>query len=437
MTYREAVDWLHSLQVFGVKLGLDNMRILLQSFAAPERAAPCVLVTGSNGKGSVVAMLTAVARARGLRVGTYTSPHLVRVEERIAIDQEPIRPRRLADTLTVVRARIERLLGERALAQHPTFFEVMTTTAFLEFRRATVGLSVLEIGMGGRFDATNVAEPLVSTVTNVALEHERWLGSTIAAIAFEKAGIARAGRPLVIGSDNGEALRRLTAEARARGACPVLAARRVNVRASRVTRRGIHAHITTPRGDYPELFVPLTGRHQIPNLRTAIATLEALPAELQPSTTQVRRGLRHTRWPGRLEYVPGRPRLLLDGAHNPHAAGFLADYLDSHERGRRVLVFGCLADKDITGLIQPLLPLFRHVVLTPIASPRAAATADLRRVVATGGAEVVEARSTAHALRIARALAGSRGLVVVCGSLYLVGEVKALIGKRTRQEIQG
>jgi dihydrofolate synthase/folylpolyglutamate synthase len=432
MNHAEALAYLEELQSLGVKLGLDNIRRLLRELGSPQADYPCVLVTGSNGKGSVAAMMTASLRAAGLRVGTYTSPHLVALEERVAVDGDGMSKRRLSQRATDVRRASDRLLASGALTQPPTFFESVTAIGLLEFSRRKVDIAVIEVGLGGRFDATNATEPLVSVVTNIALEHTRYLGNRLEDIAFEKAGIARPGRPLVVGVGGGHLMRVLRGEAERRQAEFRAAPRRTRIRLDAASRRGLVMQATTARGTYPLLRLPLPGRHQAQNVATAITALEALPKELRPSPTQIARGLARTRWPGRLEYHPGKPRLLLDGAHNPAAASNLARYLREFETDtRRVLLFGCMGDKNIEGVLTPLLRGFEGIVLTQVANPRAAPISELGEVVERQlshppqrGPVVLE-KSPRRALDQARALAGRGGLVVVCGSLYLVGDLLA------------
>jgi len=425
MRHDEALRYLLGLQKLGVKLGLDNIRRLLAAIGDPQLSQPTILIAGSNGKGSVAALVSAALGEAGHRTGRYTSPHLVRLEERIVVAGVELSPRRLARAVTELRAVIERMMVSGELARHPTFFEVVTALAFAEFACQAVDVAVIEVGLGGRFDATNTAEPVVSAITTIALEHTRYLGPTVADIAFEKSGVIRPGRPTVCGPMPRAAGAVVRARALATGARLIHARRVVRFTTEHAHRRGLRLDVRRT-GGRQIVRVALPGRHQIDNVAVAIAILEALPPELRPAPGAIARGFAAARWPGRLEYVPGRPRLLLDGAHNPHAARALARHLREFEPGRRVLLVGCLADKDVAGLLRPLARGAHRIVLTRPNNPRAASL-DVLRAHAGSGSRLVVQADLAEALATARRLAGPSGLVVACGSLYLVGDLKALL----------
>ena len=411
----DPIPWLYGLQTFGVKLGLDGIRALLELLDRPQSAFPSILVGGTNGKGSVAAMLDAMLLAHGRRTGLYTSPHLVRPNERIRIGGEDIGSAELDRVLEVVRTACERGVASGALEAHPSFFEVMTAAAMTAFHDARVDVAVLEVGLGGRLDATNAMEPLVSAIVTVGLDHVATLGGTLAAIAGEKAGILRAGRVLVSGVDQPEALAVLRAR------CAESSAMFVDAR--------------TAPFRYDDLRLPLAGAHQKANARVAVATLEAFAEArgLAIDPEAVRRGLAAVRWPGRLQLVPGRPPVLLDGAHNPQGAMALAAEL-AVERGagrpRPVLVFAAMKDKDVAGLISPLLPHVVRVVATRPGVDRAEDPEVLAATIRGAGTPAETASGPAEALARARELAGSDGFVLVAGSLYLVGSVLALLDGR-------
>ncbi len=411
----DPVIWLYGLQTFGVKLGLEGIRALLDLLDRPQGAFPSILVGGTNGKGSVAAMLDAMLLAHGRRTGLYTSPHLVRPNERIRIGGRDIGSADLDRTLDLVRAACERGLSSGALRAHPSFFEVMTAAAMTAFRDARVDAAVLEVGLGGRLDATNAMDPLVSAIVTVDLDHVATLGGTLAAIAGEKAGIVRAGRVLVSGVTQPEALAVL------RERCAASNATFLDARAA--------------AGRHDDLRLPLAGAHQRDNARVAVATLEAFAAAtgfaVDPAT--VRRGLAAVRWPGRLQLVPGRPPVLLDGAHNPQGASALAAELAARAAAgqpRPVLVFAAMKDKDVPGLIAPLLPHVARVIATWPGVDRAAEPESLAATIRSAGGEAEAAPGPAQALARARELAGRDGLVLVAGSLYLVGAVLALLEGR-------
>ncbi len=404
---------------FGIKFGLDSMQALLGELGHPEQAWPCLLVAGTNGKGSVCAYAAAALQASGLRTGLYTSPHLVRVHERIVVDGRPLSERALQSAVRAVRDAAQRLVARGRLAAHPTYFEVLTAAACVHFRRARVEVAVLEVGLGGRLDATNACQPLASAVVTIDYDHQAWLGDTLASIAREKAGVLRPGRTTVLGPLPAPARRAIEARARATGARLVRAPER-----ARVTERadGL-VDVATPRGRYPGLRA-LPGRHQRDNLLVAVRLLEAAAAAGLPvDLGRLAEATRRTRWPGRLQLVPGRPRLLLDGAHNPAGARALAAHLRLEPPC--VLVFGAMQDKDVRELAAPLFARARQVVLTSPRLPRAASPAQLQARTRGLGAQRHRQPSVGRALRLARRLAGPEGLVVVAGSLFLVGEALA------------
>ena len=422
------VAWLYALQSLGIKLGLEGIRALLELLDRPDRAFPILLVGGTNGKGSVSAMLDALFQAHGRRTGLYTSPHLVRPGERIRLFGADISPRDLDRLLVQVRDACERPGRHAALATQPSFFEVMTAAALLAFRDAAVDLAVLEVGLGGRLDATNATEPVVSTIVTVDLDHTAQLGDTLAAIAAEKAGIIRRSRALVSGVRQREALAVLRAR------CATMSATFIDARTAVGIEDGPRGtfSLRTPVAEYDDLRLPLPGSHQRENARVAAATLEAaagaLGFEIRPAA--VRDGLAATRWPGRLQIVPGRPTLLLDGAHNPAGAEALAVHLAERAASgepKPMLLFGSMKDKDLAGMLRPLSPHVARMIATRPDIPRAMDSGELAKAASELGLEAEAVPGAAAALERARVLAGDDGLVLVAGSLYLIGEVLAAL----------
>jgi dihydrofolate synthase/folylpolyglutamate synthase len=404
---------------FGMKFGLETMRALLDALGHPERAAPALLVAGTNGKGSVVAYVDQGLRASGLRVGRYTSPHLVRVNERIVVDGREITDAQLERAVDRVRRAAEVLVRAERIPAHPTHFEVVTAAAFVHFAARRVDVAVLEVGLGGRLDATNVSEPIASAIVTIARDHEAQLGSRLDAIAREKAGVVRRGRVTVLGALPRSARAAVARAARERGA------RLRDALAEGALREHADGLEVRTRERVYRGLRPLPGAHQQANLRVALALLEeARAAGLPVDLSRVSSAIGRTRWDGRLQTLPGRPPLLLDGAHNPEGARALALHLRG--LGPFVLVFGAMADKDVAGMAGPLFPLAQAVVLTRVAQPRAAAPRALARRIGPLARGARQEPTVARALARARALAGPGGRVVVAGSLFLVGEVLAL-----------
>ncbi len=399
------LEWLNALQVQGVRPGLERIRALLARLGHPELAFPAVVVGGTNGKGSVARALGGILEAAGHVVGVYTSPHLVRFHERIRVSGEEIRDAELAARLEEVRPHAE--------AVGATYFEVVTALALVHFARRGVDWAVLEVGMGGRFDATNAADPVLSVITNVGLDHQRWLGETLDQIAREKAGILRPGRPAVTAA-RGEGLRALEEEARRVGARLVVLGEAFALEEVVLEPGGV-AFTLAYEGRH-RLWAPALGEHQAANLALAAVAARLLGVDWRA----VRSGLERFMHPGRMEYLPER-RLLLDGAHNPDGARALGRALEAYFPDRpRTLVLALSEDKDPRAFAEAFAGRFARVVLTRYAAPRSMSPAALRAHFP--GAEVVE--ESAKALERALAVTPPEGLVVVAGSLYLVGEVK-------------
>ncbi|MGA6828537.1 bifunctional folylpolyglutamate synthase/dihydrofolate synthase [Nitrospira sp. NS4] len=421
MTYSAATAYLYGLQKHGIKLGLENMRALMERLGHPERRVRSLHIGGTNGKGSTAAMTAAILQAAGYRVGLYTSPHLVDFRERIRINQVMIPEQRVAE----LTGRLQAVLASDLV---PTFFELTTAMAFLYFAEAAVDVAVLEVGLGGRFDATNVVEPLACAVTTIALDHQDYLGNTERSIGFEKAGIIKPGVPVVLGRIAGEALAVIREIARERAA-PVMALERdFSLDRAGPGQFSYQGRTRAVRN----LSCALAGRHQLDNAACAVALIEAAEGKgLAVSDDAVRRGLASVLWEGRLECVEQDPAVFLDGAHNPAAAqvlaAYLGDWLASRPGARLILVWGMMRDKDHRGFIEPLLPLVSEVVLTRADMARSATVQDLREAIGGRIPRCHDSPAAAEALALAKTRAARPDLICVAGSLMLVGEVKALI----------
>ncbi len=416
-----ALARLESLELRGMKLGLSAIDALCERLGRPERRVPSVLVGGTNGKGSTAATLSAIAKASGLRAGLYTSPHLIHVTERIRVDEEDVSGEDLDRALAEVFAAAD---GQPRIPA--TYFEAATAAAFLIFAERRLELAILEVGLGGRFDATNVAPAVLSAVTSVGIDHTAELGPTLSHIAREKAGIFRAGRPALVRSPAEEAREILRAEARERGSVWHDAGTEISVRVRRVGVEGTCFDLTTPRRNAC-LTTPLPGSHQAWNAALAIRAAELLPqTPLTPEA--VEEGLAAVRWPGRLERfeIAGRT-VLLDGCHNVEGAAALAVFLsDAGLEGRCQLVFGAMADKDVEGIAGILFPGVARVILVALSSARAASARELAARVPPAPGRVSAGGSVKEALETLLA-DGGRDPIIVAGSLYLVGETRALL----------
>lgn len=441
MTHGQALAYLRSLQRFGIKLGLDNIKALLAGLGNPELRFPTVLVAGTNGKGSVAAMLARILADHGLRAGLYTSPHLVRVEERVRIGDELIAERDLARALSAVREAAGGLLASGRLPNPPTFFEALTAAALVHFSGKGVDGAVLEVGMGGRFDATNAVTPLVSVITTVALDHQKYLGNTLAEIAFEKAGILKPGVPAVVGVRGPTALRVVRRKAREVGAPVHEVFGRGTAFAARRTTGGYRFSYDSGHARY-DYRPSLPGLHQGENAAVALRAAEVLGGVWRPFEPRIMvRAIGHTLWEGRLETAGARPPLILDGAHNPEGAEALAAHIRMVVRKPVVLLFDAMKDKDIGAIAGALFPLATKVVLTRIPMERAAAPDEVLGLWEGEKGNILAEPDVPRALAMARRLAGGSTPVVVAGSLFLVGEVKKALcrgpGDRPRPSRRG
>ncbi len=398
--YRELLRELFGARRAGVVFGLERMREILAALGHPERRLGAIVhVAGTNGKGSTVAMVAAMARAHGVRVAQYTSPHLATVRERIADDDGWISQRELLEVADEMWA-----AGGRGL----TFFEQLTAIGFCALARRRPDVTVLEVGLGGRLDATNIVDSEVAVVTGIALDHQAMLGDSLAQIAGEKAGIFRRDRPAIIGaSGEPEAVAELVAHARACAAEPI-----------RVIDEDDVARVPV---------LALGGAHQRRNAAAAIAAIDALVARghLSDDKAARDRGLAAARHPGRFEEVARDPSVIVDGAHNPHGAQALAAQMAALHRPR-ILILAVSSDKDVYGIAAPLLAQSEAVIVTAYRQERAMPPAQLAAVLRerTAGGDVHEAASLDEALEQARPLAGQGGSIVVAGSLFLVGEAR-------------
>ncbi len=418
-TYEEALDYLRSREKFGIKFGLENIDRLAEALGRPERKYRSVLVAGTNGKGSTASLLTSILRASGLRMGRYTSPHILDISERLSVDGQDISKEALTDAVSRV-ARVAGAVGE------PTFFEAMTACAFWYFAEREVDVAVFEVGMGGRWDATNIAPAELSVITPIGFDHEHFLGDTLEAIAAEKAAIIKVGRPVVISKLLPEAEAVVVSEAERQNATLIRASEGVSIRA-RPSEAGQAVELETPETHYGPITLPLLGEHQLDNLVLAVRVAEVLCPKLL--VEQVRQGVAATTWPGRLQRLSGRPAFLLDAAHNIMAAEQLGWFLEAHPHPNRVLLFGVMKDKRVYEMLECLLPHVSHFVATRPEMSRARGPAPLAQWAQDRGTTSLAFDSSSGALEKARELAGPDGEIIVAGSIFLLGEVVALLGE--------
>ncbi len=425
------LDWLFSLAQFGIKFGLDNIDALVAELGHPERQYPTVHVAGTNGKGSVTAIVARALHLAGLRTGRYTSPHLLDLSERFTIDGTPVSQTDMVDAVETVRAAVERLQVRGVLEVHPTFFEVTTAVGFELFRRHRVDIAVCEVGLGGRLDATNVLLPVACAITSIGFDHEQYLGHTLREIAAEKAGIIKPGITVVVGPVVPEAAGAIAARATEHAAPLIWAMDGVTAGPVTTLPSGRQRFaLRTPMRDYGEVELALGGLHQVTNAVVAVRLLE------QVETSGVRIGagavvdaLASVQWPGRLEQItlPDGRVALLDAAHNAAGAEALAAHLDLLG-DTRPLVFAAMRDKDVTAMIRVLAPRASRIVVTRASNPRSTEPAELAVLIrrTMPGVQVEVADTPGDAL--ARAWA-AHPRIVVAGSIFLLADVMKELGR--------
>jgi len=417
MTYREAVAQLYALgnEVATAKLGLDRIRALLHRLGDPQTACRFVHVAGTNGKGSVAAMIEAGLREAGVRSGLYTSPHLVEPVERIQIAGAPIPENEFAEAFVEVHGAACAMMANGEIDLHPTYFECVTAMAFLVFRRRRVEMAAMEVGLGGRLDATNVIAPDLCVITPVDFDHQSFLGNSIEQIAAEKAGILKPGVPAIFARQHAAVMRVLETQAAGVGA-PFELAADAAVSGLQVTARG-----SSFRLNGETINCPLAGEHQVENAVVAAMALRRLGYRAS--------GIAKTRWPGRLERIAERPDIILDGAHNLAGVHALAGYLRRFFSGRAVhLIYGVMRDKPVGEMTAELFPLAATVVVTAPANTRAMPPDDLIRA-AAAHSNMRAARNIQAALDLVRGAASPEDAIIITGSLFLVGEARALLVK--------
>ncbi len=424
MNAKEAVDFIHAAQYTGSKNGIENTRALLSQLQIPMTPVPAIHVAGTNGKGSVCAMLSSMLCSAKLKVGLYTSPFLQFYNERIRINGVPVSDELLAWAVTRVKEAAD-VLANTGI--RPTAFELGTAAAFLIFREEKVDIAVIEVGLGGRLDPTNVITPLVSVITALGMDHMEYLGDTLEKIAGEKAGIIKPGVPLVLYPAKPEA------EAVVRAVCeqkqaPLYALRHRQAVFHQADAFSSRADFELPGGMMEDVLIPVPGLHQVENALTALTALEVLP-DFLVSRTAMRRGMEQVRWPARLEWIENAPRVLLDGAHNPQGVKALREFAELFlHKDKRVLLTGVLREKLNDEMIRDMASLAQWTVTVTPDNHRAMPAVELAELLCEEGCASEAAASLEEGLIKARKLAGPEGVIIAAGSLYLAGALRNLLG---------
>lgn len=426
MNYREAMEYLVNLTTFGFNFGLDRIKYLLEQFDNPQDKIKTVHIGGTNGKGSTSAMLSAMLQKAGCRVGVFTSPHLHSYRERVVINDEQIPEERVAELLTRLKAVLDRMVKEGH--EHPTEFEVNTALAFIYFFEEKVDLAVIEVGLGGLIDSTNVITPLVSVITNVGMDHMDYLGQTLPEIAAIKAGIIKDKGLVVTAATRPEVLAVIEKVCKEKSARLVKVQDGYSWQSIESSPLGQRFNLSGPQRVYADLHLKLLGEHQMVNAATAVAVAEALNSycDIRLDPVHIRQGLAEVSWPGRLELV--RPGVLLDGAHNLDGAETLAKALQNVFNYRQlILCIGMLADKERSKVLALLGPLANKIVVTKPNNPRAGNWQEMAGQAKSYVDEVYLREEIPEAVDWAVELAGEGDLVCITGSLYMISEARAYL----------
>lgn len=442
-TYESAVQNLLALGfelASNRKFDLAHMRRLAEALGNPQRRLPSVLIAGTNGKGSTAATLASIVQAAGYRTGLYTSPHLLRVNERMQINQEPISDAEFAMIYERVESVAQDLVEKGELPWHPSFFEMLTAIAFEYFASAGVELAVLEVGLGGRLDATNIADPCISVITDIDFDHQKFLGNTLPEIAREKAGILRPKGTVVLLPQHPIVNETLGKEIMDRDAHAISAVKHMPSMTpgasgddlASTSEAARNAFSLAVMGEEIKVDFPLAGRHQLRNLALAITAAEELNKfGFHVSALDIEQGIRLTRWPARFQVIPRddeSPEIVLDVAHNPAGAWALRSALSTfYDDCPLTFIFGSMRDKAIGEIADILFPLAERVIATQAENPRAASPEEIAALGAHSQTEILLVASVREALEQARTLAGNKGVIVITGSIYIVGEALGIL----------
>ncbi len=415
----QAIEWINGLRYAGEKNGVENMRALLARLGNPERQLKMVHVAGTNGKGSTCSMLERMLRGCGMKTGLYTSPYLMRFQERMRVNGVPIDDESLVRIASRVREATEKLLLEGV---KPTTFELGTAVALIYFAEQQADMAVIEVGLGGRLDATNVISPEVCLIAPIGMDHTKYLGETLTEIAGEKAGIIKEGVPVAVAPQQDDAVMQVFRRKAAEKHAPLLEVCREAIEVTDADAKGAKFSF---RGQKAQ--IALAGQHQVENACLALSGIELLRARgFDLPQEKCLDALKQAVWPGRLEWL--EENLLIDGAHNPHGAKALYAYVKTHLADRRVVpVIGMMRDKDVESCVRLYADLAKDAVATQVDYPRAMPAEELKGMLAAHGMNAVAEGTIPTAIERARAIAGEDGIVLVCGSLYVVGEVRLML----------
>lgn len=449
IAYNDAINYLYGLQKHGIKLGLEKSAKIASQLGDPHKNFPSIHIAGTNGKGSVSAMIASILTAHGFKVGLFTSPHLISFTERIKINNEQISESEVVSLTNEIRTMLQNTDPELI----PTFFEFVTAMAFLYFARNSVDWAVVEVGMGGRLDATNVITPEVSVITRIGYDHKEFLGETLTEIAKEKAGIIKDGIPVISAMQEKEAEDVICRTAKERSSRLFVYGKDFSGTLKSTGLKGTFFDYSDDSCSLSDLYTPLAGEYQVSNACIAIkAGMVALkdrnalcvmrnefkedifyPSRITDYASRIKKGLASTRWHGRLEVVSNDPMIMIDGAHNPDAAKALSEFAKKHLNDyRTVLIMGIMSDKDIAGILSPLLPIASDIIFTAPNYGRAASPERLAEYAADMGFSSKTANTVKEAIEMATSelLTPNSKLILITGSFYTIGEAMEILGEK-------